>query len=153
MNRNAFPITFVSVLDNFTKGRMVGVMISQFTDEQTYSKCLSELKWGNLRHIKPQCSMADFDMVEILGIRNTWAEAVILIFTFHAIAGQSKWIDRNVPKPFLEMLKEKFKELHFVENEKKLKQKLASLKRYCTVKGLHTAKEYLIKSWEPYVAM
>ena len=44
VNRNAFPITFVSVLDNFMKGRMVAVMISQSTDEQTYSKCLSELK-------------------------------------------------------------------------------------------------------------
>ena len=40
VNRNAFPITFISVLDNFMKGRMVGVLISQFTDERTYSKCL-----------------------------------------------------------------------------------------------------------------
>ena len=37
VNRSAFPITFISILDNFMKGRMVGVLISQFTDEQTYS--------------------------------------------------------------------------------------------------------------------
>ena len=71
VNRNAFPITFVSVLDNFMKGRMVGVMISQFTDERTYSKLLSELKRGNLDNIKPQCSMTDFDMTEITAIGNT----------------------------------------------------------------------------------
>ena len=33
VNRCAFPITFISVLDNFMRGRLVGVMISQFTDE------------------------------------------------------------------------------------------------------------------------
>ena len=71
VNRNAFPITFVSVLDNFMKGRLVGVMISQFTDEQTYAKCLAELKRGDLTNIKPQASMTDFHLSEISAIRKT----------------------------------------------------------------------------------
>ena len=71
VNRNAFPITFVSVLDNFMRGRMVGVMISQFTDERTYSKLLSELKRGYMDNVKPQCTMTDFDMAEITAIGNT----------------------------------------------------------------------------------
>ena len=77
VNRNAFPITFVSVLDNFMKGRMVGVMISQFTDERTYSKCLLELKRGNLINIKPLCSMTDFDMAEITAFKKSWPDIVL----------------------------------------------------------------------------
>ena len=46
---------------------------------------------------------------------------VILICTFHAIAGQNKWIDRHVAKVHRQKLKEKFKELHYVKNEKVLK--------------------------------
>ena len=69
VNRNAFPITFISVLDNFMRDRMVAVMISQFTDEHTYAKCLSELKRGSLSSIKPQCSMTDFDLSEILAFQ------------------------------------------------------------------------------------
>ena len=109
VNRNAFPITFISILDNFMKGRMVGVLISQFIDEGTYSKCLSELKRGNLGSVEPQCSMTDFDLSEIAAIGNTWPKAVILICSFHAIAGQSKWINRNSPKAYREKLKTLFK--------------------------------------------
>ena len=64
VNRNANPITFIIVLDNFTRGRMVGVLISQFTDEHTYSKCLSEFLRGNISRIKPNCTMTDFDLSE-----------------------------------------------------------------------------------------
>ena len=95
VNRNAFPITFISVLDNFMKGRMVGVLISQFTDEYTYSKCLSELKRGSLSNIVPTSSMTDFDVSEIAAFKNTWPEIVPLICSFHAITGQNKWIESN----------------------------------------------------------
>ena len=71
VNRNAFPITLISVLDNLMKGRMVAVMISQFTDERTYSKCLRELQRGNLSKVKPRCSMTDFDMAEITAFSKT----------------------------------------------------------------------------------
>ena len=90
VNRNAFPITFVSVLDNFMKGRIVGVVISQFTDEHTYSKCLSEFKRDNLKFIKPQCSMTDFDISELSAFRNNWPDIVLLICSFHPIKGQNK---------------------------------------------------------------
>ena len=153
INRNAFPITFVSVLDNFMKGRMVGVMISQFTDERTYSKCLLELKRGNLNTIRPQCSMTDFDMAEISAFRKTWPDIVILICTFHAIAGQSKWVDKNVAKAHREKLKAILKELQFVENEDILKKKISSLKRYCTTKQLGNVKKYFKQSWEPFLAL
>jgi len=62
VNRNAFPITFISVLDNFMRGRMVAVMISQFTDEYTYSKCLSKLRGECLHNIVPSCSITEFDI-------------------------------------------------------------------------------------------
>ena len=153
INRNAFPITFVSVVDNFMKGRMVGVMISQFTDEQTYTKCLLELKRGNLNTIRPQCSMTDFDMAEISAFRKTWPDLVILICTFHAIAGQSKWVDRNVPKAYREKLKTMLKELHFVENEDILQKKISILKRYCSTKKLGNVKKYFKQSWEPFLAL
>ena len=97
--------------------------------------------------------MTDFDLPEISAFRNTWSGIVLLICTFHAIAGQSKWIDKNAPKNHREKLKAMFKELHYVGNEKILKQKLASLKRFCTKKGLHNVKTYLKRSWEPFVTM
>ena len=153
VNRNAFPITFVSILDNFMKGRVVGVMISQFTDELTYAKCLSEFKRGHLSKIKPQCAMTDFDLSEIGAFRKTWPDLVMLICTFHAIAGQNKWINRNAPKSSREKLKTMFKELHYVNNEEILKRKMNNLKRFCTRKGLTNVKQYLQRSWEPFVAM
>ena len=71
VNRNAFPITFISVLDNFMRGRMVGVMVSQFTDEHTYRKCLLELKRGDLSKVEPQCSMTYFDLSEIYAFKKS----------------------------------------------------------------------------------
>ena len=78
---------------------------------------------------------------------------MILICTFHAIAGQSKWIDRNAPKAYREKLKAMFKELHFVENEDALKKKIGSMKRFCTVKKLSNVKTYFLQSWEPFVPL
>ena len=46
-----------------------------------------------------------------------------------------------------------FKQLHYAKNEKMLKKKLGSLKRYCTMKGLTNVKNYLQKSWEPFLPM
>ena len=146
VNRNAFPITFISILDNFLKGRMVGVMISQYIDEYTYFKCLSEFKRGSLSNIVPTASMTDFDVSEIAAFRNTWPDIVPLICSFHEITGQNKWIDRNVPKAHREKLKVKFKELHFVADEDTLGKKMAQLKRYCTVNGLGAVKKYLQQS-------
>ena len=140
VNRNAFPITFISVLDNFNKGRMVGVMISQFTDEHTYAKCLSELKRGELENIHPQCSMTDFDLSELTAFQNTWPWIVVLLCSFHTITSQNKWVDKNVPKCHRERLKEKFKALHYASSEEVLKKKLVSFKRYCTVNKLDNAK-------------
>ena len=71
VNRNAFPITFISILDNFMKGRLVGVMISQFADEFTYAKCLSEFKRGELKHVIPRASMSDFDTAELSAFNKT----------------------------------------------------------------------------------
>ena len=90
VNRNAFPITFISVVDNFMKGRMVGVLVSQFTDALTYSKCLSELKRGKLAMIQPKVSMTDFDTSEIMSFKSTWPDITALICTFHAVTGQNK---------------------------------------------------------------
>ena len=146
VNRNAFPITFISVLDNFMKGRMVGVLISQFTDEHTYAKCLSELKRGSLSSVMPQSSMTDFDVSEISAFKKTWPELVVLICTFHSITGQNKWIDKHAPKALRQTLKDKFKELHFVKNDKVLRKKLARLKGFCTKKGLVSVKRYLPQS-------
>ena len=131
----------------------MGVLISQFTDEHTYSKCLNELTRNSFREIKPQCSMTDFDLSEISAFRNTWPNIVHLICTFLAVAGQHKWLDRNAPKNHRKKLKAKFKELHFVEDEDRLKKSFASLKRYCTVNGLAGVKKYLEQSWEPFAAM
>ena len=97
--------------------------------------------------------MTDFDMAEISAFKNTWSNVVLLLCTFHAISGQSKWIDKNTPKIRRQKLKDEFKELHFVSNEEVLRKKLASLKRFCTKMGLHNVKAYLRKSWEPFVAM
>ena len=146
VNRNAFPITFISILDNFMKGRMVGVMVSQFTDEHTYTKCLSELRRGDLDKIEPQCSMTDFDTSEISAFRNVWSDIVCLICTFHAVSGQNKWIDKNAPKKYREKLKDKFKALHFASDSKDLKKKMASLKRFCTSRKLVNVKKYLQQS-------
>ena len=146
VNRNAFPITFISVLDNFMKGRIVGVLISQFADTHTYSKCLSEFKRSDLQNIRPLCSMTDFDTAEVSAFKNTWSDIVVLICTFHAITAQNKWIDRNVLKSHREKLKSMCKELHYAKNEMDLKKKLANLKRYCTRKGLHNVKQYLQKN-------
>ena len=46
-----------------------------------------------------------------------------------------------------------FKELHFAKNEQFLKKKMKSLKRFCKKKGLGNVKQYLEKSWEPFVAL
>ena len=94
----------------------MGVMISQFTDEHTYRKCLLELKRGDLCQVEPWCSMTDFDLSEIYAFKKSWPELVILICTFNAIAGQNKWIDRHVAKVHRQKLKDKFKELHYVKN-------------------------------------
>ena len=125
---------------------MIGAMISQFTDVHTYSKCLSELKRGELREIKPQCSMTDFDLSEITAFKNTWSDIILLLCSFHTIKGQNKWIDKNAPKNHREKLKLMFKELHFVENEEVLKKKIARLKRFCTVNRLENVKQYFQKS-------
>ena len=113
---------------------------------------LIRAKARRLKCVKPQCTMTDFDMSEITAVGNTWPEAVILC-TVHAIAGQSKWINRNTPKAYREKLKNMFKELHFCKDEKNLRTKMANLKRFCTVRGLGNVKQYLVKSWEPFVAL
>ena len=153
VNRNSFPNTFISVLDNFMKGRMVGAMISQFTDVHTYSKCLSELKREEIGEIKPQCSMTDFDLSEITAFKNTWSYIVLLLCSFHTIKGQSKWRDKNAPKKHREKLKLIFKELNYVKNEEVLKKKIAGLKRFCTVNRLENIKQYCLKSWLPFTTM
>ena len=111
-------------------------MKSQFTDEYTYSKCLSQLGGECLHNIVPSCSMTDFDISEIAAFKNTWPNIVPLICSFYAVTRQNKCIDRNVPKVHREKLKAKFKELHFVGGEQSLKRKMANLKRYCTVNRL-----------------
>ena len=97
--------------------------------------------------------MTDFDVSEIAAFKNTWPEIVPLICSFHAITGQNKWIDRNVPKARRDKLKSMFKELHFAGDEDDLKKKMANLKRYCTINRLKAVKRYLKQSWEPFVAM
>ena len=109
-------------------------------------------KARRLKSVKPQCTMTDFDMSEITAVGNTWPEAVILC-TVHAIAGPSKWINRNTPKAYRKKLQNMFKELHFCKDEKDLRTKMANLKRFCTVKGLGNVKQYLVKSWEPFIAL
>ena len=103
-------------------------MISQFTDEHTHSKRLSELKRGNLAKIKRKCSMTDFDLAEITAFKNSWEDIVLLICTFHAIAVQNMWIDKNAPRNYLEKLKSMFKELHYVSDEKTLRKNGAAEK-------------------------
>lgn len=118
-------------------------MVSQFTDEHTYTKCLSELKRGDLKNIVPQCSMTDFDTSEIAAFKNVWSDITSLLCTFHAITGQNKWIDRNAPKKYREELKVRFKELHFSSDKGDLKKKMTNLKRYCTKRKLIGVKKYL----------
>ena len=57
------------------------------------------------------------------------------------------------PKHIVRSWRQKFKALHFVEDEDRLKKSMASLKRYCTVNGLFAVKKYLQQSWEPFAAM
>ena len=97
--------------------------------------------------------MTDFDTSDIGAFRNAWPDIVVLLCTFHAIAGQHKWINRNAPKAHREKLKAKFKALHFVKDEYHLKKSLASLKRYCTINRLGSVKKYLLQSWEPFIPM
>ena len=97
--------------------------------------------------------MTDFDLSEISAFQNTWPNIIHIICTFHAVAGQHKWIDRNAPKAHREKLKAMFKALHFVQDDVQLKRSIANLKRFCTVKGLHAVKKYLQQSWEPFTAM
>ena len=153
VNRNAFPITFISVLDNFMRGRLVGVLISQFADEFTYRKCLAVFKRGELVNIEPRASMCDFDTAELSAFHNTWPGIAMLLCTYHAVTSQKKWIDRNVRKELREKVKSRMNALHYVDSEVVFKKKKASFKAYLARKGLSHVKEYFRKVWEPFAPL